>query len=59
MEKLNELDTEGVPELVQPFERVNLFREDEITNGDKRSAMLANAPEVKGDFFKVFKTVEE
>lgn len=59
MEKLNELDTEGVEELIHPFEKTNRFREDVVTNEDRREEMLANAPESKGDFFKVFKTVED
>lgn len=29
------------------FEMGNVFREDEVTNGDDRDAMLTNAPEVK------------
>jgi aspartyl-tRNA(Asn)/glutamyl-tRNA(Gln) amidotransferase subunit C len=59
MDKLNELDTEGVPEATHIFASDNRFREDAVTGGDRRAEMLANAPERKGDFFKVFKTVEE
>lgn len=57
-EKLNELDTEGVLEMSHPFEEVNRFREDEVKNGDDRDNLLSNAPERKGSYFKVFKTVE-
>lgn len=59
MEKLNEIDTAGLPEMTHPFNKVNRFREDTVTNADRRAEMLANAPESKGDYFKVFKTVEE
>lgn len=59
MDKLSELDTEGVAEMSHPFNEVNRFREDVVTNEDRREEMLANAPDKKGDFFKVFKTVEE
>ncbi|MDR1068039.1 MAG: Asp-tRNA(Asn)/Glu-tRNA(Gln) amidotransferase subunit GatC [Clostridiales Family XIII bacterium] len=59
IEKLNELDTDGVPELTHPFEKTNVFRADEVTNGDRHEAMLANAPESKGRYFKVHRTVEE
>jgi len=59
MDKLGELDTENVEEMSHPFEAANRFRDDVVTNGDRRGEMLANAPEAKGDFFKVFKTVEE
>ncbi|MDR2162398.1 MAG: Asp-tRNA(Asn)/Glu-tRNA(Gln) amidotransferase subunit GatC [Clostridiales Family XIII bacterium] len=57
--KLNELDTDGVREMTHPFEAVNHFREDVVTNGDHREDMLAGAPDRKGDYFRVFKTVEE
>ena len=40
------------------FEMGNVFREDEVTNGDDRDAMLANAPEVKEGQYTVPKTVE-
>jgi aspartyl-tRNA(Asn)/glutamyl-tRNA(Gln) amidotransferase subunit C len=59
VDKLNEIDTEGLPEMTHAFEEVNRFREDVVTNGDERRAMLANAPEAKKDFFRVFKTVED
>jgi aspartyl-tRNA(Asn)/glutamyl-tRNA(Gln) amidotransferase subunit C len=59
VEKLNELDTEGAPELTHSSRTVNKFRDDVVTNGDRREEMLANAPERKGDYFRVFKTVEE
>jgi aspartyl-tRNA(Asn)/glutamyl-tRNA(Gln) amidotransferase subunit C len=59
VEKLNELDTECAPELTHSFEAVNRFREDVVTNGDRREEMLANAPDRNGDYFRVFKTVEE
>lgn len=59
MDKLNELDTAGMPEMTHPFEASNVFREDIVTNEDRRTEMLENAPDSKGDFFKVFKTVEE
>jgi aspartyl-tRNA(Asn)/glutamyl-tRNA(Gln) amidotransferase subunit C len=58
MDKLNELDTSGLPEMTHPFDAVNNFREDVVRNGDRREEMLENAPDKKGDFFKVFKTVE-
>ncbi len=59
MDKLNSVNTEGISELTHPFDEVNRFREDVVTNEDRREEMLANAPDKKGDFFKVFKTVEE
>ena len=53
VEKLNELEP-----MTHIFEMGNVFREDEVTNGDDRDAMLANAPEVKEGQYKVPKTVE-
>ena len=58
MDKLNELDTAGAKELTHPFETVNRFRKEDGINGDERDAMLKNAPDAKGGYFKVFKTVE-
>ena len=46
VEKLNELDTD-----------VNVFREDQVTNGDGRKDSLANAPKAKEDQYIVPKTV--
>lgn len=58
MDQLNELDTTGMKELTHPFDEANRFRDQGIVNGDQREAMLRNAPDTKGDYFKVFKTVE-
>lgn len=58
MDKLNELDTKGMNEMSHPFENKNCFREDNVTNGDRREEVLQNAPESKGDYFKVHKAVE-
>ena len=59
MDKLSELNTDDAPEMTHPFEAANRFREDIVTNEDRREAILSNAPEAKGDYFKVFKTVDE
>ena len=53
VDKLNELDTSKVEPMTHIFEMRNVFREDEVTNGDDRDAMLANAPEVKEGQYKV------
>ncbi|WP_312353304.1 Asp-tRNA(Asn)/Glu-tRNA(Gln) amidotransferase subunit GatC [Aminipila sp.] len=58
MDKLNELDTKDMSEMSHPFDNHNCFREDQITNGDRREEVLLNAPESKGDYFRVHKTVE-
>lgn len=57
MEKLNELDTDQAEPLVHILPEVNVFREDEVTNGDGRKDSLANALKAKEDQYIVPKTV--
>ena len=59
MDKLNELDTSSVEPLSHAFPLTNVYREDVVTNGDLRDAILANAPTQKDGCFKVPKTVEQ
>lgn len=58
IDKLNELDTQGVEPMSHVFPMTNVFREDVVTNGDERDKILLNAPEKKDGAFKVPKTVE-
>ena len=58
IDKLNELDTNGVEPLSHVFPVHNVFREDVVTNEDGSVAALANAPERRDDAFVVPKTVE-
>ena len=58
MDKLNELDTEGIEPLAPTFPVENVFREDIVTNGDNREAMLLNAPKSKDGQYQVPKTVQ-
>lgn len=58
IDKLNELDTSGVEPMSHVFPVNNVFREDEVTNGDDREAILANAPEEKDGSFVVPKTFD-
>lgn len=58
VDKLNELDTEGIEPMTHIFPVYNVFREDAVTNGEDREKMLANAPGVKDGQYKVPKTVE-
>ena len=58
IDKLNELDTDGVEPMSHIFPVENVFREDIVENGEDREAILANAPEKKNESFKVPKTVE-
>lgn len=58
IDQLNELDTEGVEPMSHVFPVHNVFREDVVTNGDDREAILKNAPEEKDGAFMVPRTVE-
>lgn len=58
IDKLSELDTKGVEPMSHVFSTQNVFREDEVTNGDCREDILKNAPSVKDGMFKVPRTVE-
>ena len=58
IDKLNELDTEGVEPMSHAFGRTNVFREDVVTNDAMVEDILANAPESKDGAFLVPRTVE-
>lgn len=53
IDKLNELDTNGVEPMSHAFDLNNVFREDVVTNGDDSLNMLQNAPETKDGMFMV------
>ena len=57
VEKLDELDTEGVEPLSHIFGDQNVFREDVVTNGDNKEARRANAPKAKEGQYQVPKTI--
>ncbi len=58
IDKLNELDTEGVEPMSHVFPVMNVFREDVVVNGDDREQMLANAPLKKEGTYMVPKTFD-
>lgn len=58
IDKLGELDTEGVEPMSHIFARENVFREDVVTNGDDSENILKNAPGEKDSMFVVPRTVE-
>ena len=57
VDKLDELDTSSVEPMSHIFGDQNVFREDEVTNGDNSGAMLANAPKAKEGQYQVPKTI--
>ncbi len=59
VEKMNELDTEGVEPLAHCLPVSNVFREDRVTESLGTEKTLANAPQRDGDFFKVPKILDD
>ena len=57
VEKLDELDTDGVEPLSHIFGYKNVFRDDIVTNSDNSEEMLANAPKKKEGQYQVPKTI--
>ncbi|WP_421875234.1 Asp-tRNA(Asn)/Glu-tRNA(Gln) amidotransferase subunit GatC [Marinoscillum sp.] len=58
VEKLNELDTEGVEPLTNMSFEVNAFRHDEVDNTLEHDRALKNAPKHDEDHFRVPKVLE-
>lgn len=59
VEQLDEVDTEGVVPMASVTEGMSLRqRKDEVTDGDRRDAVLSNAPEERDGFFVVPKVIE-
>ena len=53
VDKLNEIDTEGIDPLIYMSEEVNVLREDKVTEETSQKDALKNAPEKDSDYFKV------
>ncbi len=53
IDKLSEIDTDGVEPLIYLSEEVNVLREDEIKATISQVEALKNAPEKDSDYFKV------
>lgn len=58
VDSMKALDTENTEPLYHLFPISNVFREDAVTNVNRREELLANAPEQKDGHFKVPKTLE-
>jgi aspartyl-tRNA(Asn)/glutamyl-tRNA(Gln) amidotransferase subunit C len=58
VEQLGEVDTDGVEPLTAVIDQTLRLREDAVTDGDCRDAVLANAPEAQHGFFAVPKVIE-
>ena len=53
VDKLSEIDTEGVEPLIYLSEEANVLRTDEIANEVSQENALKNAPQKDSDYFKV------
>jgi aspartyl-tRNA(Asn)/glutamyl-tRNA(Gln) amidotransferase subunit C len=58
VDKLNELNTEGVEPLVYINEDSSVLREDVVKNQVSRQEALKNAPDHNGIYFKVPKVID-
>ena len=58
VEQLGEVNTDGVEPLTAVIEQKQRLRDDQITDGNIRDAVLANAPEAQHGFFAVPKVIE-
>jgi aspartyl-tRNA(Asn)/glutamyl-tRNA(Gln) amidotransferase subunit C len=59
VEQLQELDTENVPPTTRAIDVSNITRADQLEPYPDREALLNNAPEQDGDYFKVPKILTE
>jgi len=53
MEQLNEVDTTGVEPMNHPIDFSNVMRDDVVHYEHTREELMANAPDVEQDYFKV------
>ncbi len=58
IDKLNELDTGDVEPISHAISITNSFREDKISNSIGTRDALANAPDARGEFFRVPKVID-
>ena len=59
IEKIDELDTDGVPPLVHITEEVNVFRADKVKKLTTKEEALQNAPLKNEDYIKVSKVLNK
>ncbi|KAF0154667.1 MAG: aspartyl-tRNA(Asn)/glutamyl-tRNA (Gln) amidotransferase subunit C [Syntrophaceae bacterium] len=58
IDKLNELDTMGVAPMSHAIAVTNAFREDKVAESLGTQRALANAPDARGEFFRVPKVID-
>jgi aspartyl-tRNA(Asn)/glutamyl-tRNA(Gln) amidotransferase subunit C len=58
IDQLNELDTKGVAPMTHAIAVTNAFREDKTRESLGTERALANAPDARGEFFRVPKVID-
>jgi aspartyl-tRNA(Asn)/glutamyl-tRNA(Gln) amidotransferase subunit C len=58
VDKLNEMDTDGVEPLIYMTDEVNVMREDDPKDTVTQKDALKNAPKKDSDYFKVPKVID-
>ena len=58
IEQLAEVNTDGVEPLTAVIDQKLRLRDDQVTAGDERDAILSNAPDAQHGFFAVPKVIE-
>jgi aspartyl-tRNA(Asn)/glutamyl-tRNA(Gln) amidotransferase subunit C len=58
IDKLNELNTKGVEPMSHAIAVTNAFREDKVVSSIGTENALANAPDARGEFFRVPKVID-
>jgi len=59
IEKLDQVDATGVPPTTHVLPLANVMREDEVRPSYPVEAMLANAPDLEGESFRVPRILED
>ena len=59
MDKLNELNVDGVEPLIYMSDEVNVLRVDEVKGQVSKEDALKNSPQHDSDFFKVPKVIKK
>jgi aspartyl-tRNA(Asn)/glutamyl-tRNA(Gln) amidotransferase subunit C len=57
IEQLATVNVDGVIPMMTPLSEIQKFRPDQVTDGNERDAIVANAPESRHGFFVVPKVV--
>ncbi len=59
VEKLKEINTDGIEPMLHMSDAVNVFREDEVRGSVSREEALRNAPVKDNEYFKVPKVIKK